>query len=152
MKINFPIKKLFSVSLHLLPGANHQGSGMGGTNLPVITDGPRLSQLERGAEFVSQQSQSDPSLHSLYTFLIGGPALSILLKYENPIEVHVVILLPIVNEYDKTRQILRSVSPGRPAALLLSFPIHYYCLSVPFDDCSKVCFAIQVAGFISKQI
>lgn len=70
---------------------------------------------------MSQQCQSDPSLHSLYTFLIGGPTLSILLKYENPIEVRVVILLPIVNEYDKTRQILRSVSPGRPAALLLSF-------------------------------
>lgn len=70
---------------------------------------------------MSQRCQGNPSLHRLCTFLIAGPALSILLKYENPIEVHLVILLPIVNEYDKTRQILMPVSPGSPAALLLSF-------------------------------
>lgn len=71
---------------------------------------------------MSQRWQSNPSSHKLYTFLIAGPTLSILLKYENPTEVHLVILLPIVNEYDKARWILMPVSPGRLAALLLSFP------------------------------
>lgn len=91
------------------------------TDLLVITEGLWLSQPERGAGLRSQQCQRNPSSHKLYTFLIAGPTLSILLKYENPTEVHLFILLPIVNEYDKAGQILMPVSPGRLAALLLSF-------------------------------
>lgn len=91
------------------------------TDLPVITEGLWLSQPERGAGLMSQQCQGNPSSHKLYTFLRAGPTLSIFLKYENPTEVHLVILHPIVNEYDKVRQILMPVSPGRLAALLLSF-------------------------------
>lgn len=91
------------------------------TDLPVITEGLWLFQPERGAGLMSQPCQSNPSSHKLYTFLIAGPTLSILLKYENPTEVHLVILLPIANEYDKARQILMPVSPGRLAAFLLSF-------------------------------
>lgn len=97
------------------------GAGMGGTNVLVISVGLRLSQPERGAELMSQRCQGNLSLCRLYTFLIAGPVLSILLKYENPIEVHLIILLPIVNEYDKTRQILMPASPGSPATRLLSF-------------------------------
>ena len=105
----------------MVPVVNPLGPGMRRPDLPVITEGLWLSQPGRGARLMSQQCQSNPSSHKLYTFLIAGPTLSILLKYENPTEVHLVILHLIVNEYDKARQILMPVSPGRLAALLLSF-------------------------------
>lgn len=121
--MNFLKKKviftLFTLGLHSQsPGPRDEE-----TDLLVITEGLGLPTREReqGSGLRSQQCQSNPSSHKLYTFLIAGPTLSILLKYENPTEVHLFIQLPIVNEYDKAGQILMPVSPGRLAALLLSF-------------------------------